>query len=530
MSSASDFIIENGVLKKYTGPGGDVVIPEGVTEIGFGAFYECGSLRSVTILPSVTSIGGRAFFWCGSLRSVTIPDSVTSIGDQAFRGCEKLADSAGFVIVKGVLYDYKGHGGDVTIPEGVTSIGDEAFRGCSSLTSVTIPEGVTSIGESAFFWCGSLRSVTIPESVTSIGPGAFNGSSLTSVAIPESVTSIGNSAFRNCSSLTSVTIPGSVTSIGDQAFAGCRGLTSVTIPESTTSIGRAAFFRCESLTSVTIPEGVTSIGEGAFYCCLGLTNLTIPENVTYIGNRAFGYFGRMESLVVLSDLKLTKDMFQTQKSGSATRFDRIVAGDPGKLPADMRPAAAIGFAEQPDDPKSERGKKHLKYIKANAAKLVKELAHPALLRLLCENKLLTPEATELYLAAAQEAGNTENTALLLDYQQNKLTGKEKAKAAQKAETREEKVTDFVFSAEAVEQLQGKVFVVTGALKSFTRTEFKACLDACGAILSETLNEQTDYLITNTPDSGSAKNKKAEQLGVKKLSEEEFNRLIGRKQY
>lgn len=296
-----------------------------------------------------------------------------------------------------------------------------------------------------------------------------------------------------------------------------------------TIIGDYAFYNCQFLESVTIPEGVTSIGEGAFYCCHRLTDLSIPENVTCIGNRAFGFCGRMESLVVLSDLKLTKDMFKTQKSGLATRFDRIAVDDPGKLPTDMKPAAAIGFAEQPDDPKSERGKKHLKYIKSNATKLVKEaLSYPALLGLMCEEKLLTPEATELYLAAAQEAGNAENSALLLDYQQNKLTAKEKEKAIQQAETREEKVTDFIFSAEALEQLQGKVLVVTGALKTFSsRNEFKACLDACGAILSETLNEQTDYLITNTPDSGSAKNKKAEQLGIKKLSEAEFNRLIGR---
>ena len=34
MSSASDFVIENGVLTEYKGPGGDVVIPEGVTSIG----------------------------------------------------------------------------------------------------------------------------------------------------------------------------------------------------------------------------------------------------------------------------------------------------------------------------------------------------------------------------------------------------------------------------------------------------------------------------------------------------------------
>ena len=185
-------------------------------------------------------------------------------------------------------------------------------------------------------------------------------------------------------------------------------------------------------------------------------------------------------------------------------------------------------SSRPAESGSEREKKHLKYIKSNAARLVREaLAHPALLGLICEKKLLTPEAAELYLSAAQEQGRTDAVALLLDYQQNKLTAKEKEKAAKKAETWEEKVTDFIFSTEALEQLQGKVFVVTGALKSFTREQFKACLDACGAVLSETLNEQTDYLITNTPNSGSAKNKKAEQLGVKKLSEEEFNRLIGR---
>ena len=38
MGNASDFIIENGVLKKYVGPGGDVVIPEGVTKIEWTAF------------------------------------------------------------------------------------------------------------------------------------------------------------------------------------------------------------------------------------------------------------------------------------------------------------------------------------------------------------------------------------------------------------------------------------------------------------------------------------------------------------
>ena len=38
MSNASDFIIKNGVLTEYVGPGGDVTVPEGVTAIKDDAF------------------------------------------------------------------------------------------------------------------------------------------------------------------------------------------------------------------------------------------------------------------------------------------------------------------------------------------------------------------------------------------------------------------------------------------------------------------------------------------------------------
>ena len=44
MNDTKEFEIENGVLKRYTGPGGDVVIPDGVTSIGDQAFYLCGKM------------------------------------------------------------------------------------------------------------------------------------------------------------------------------------------------------------------------------------------------------------------------------------------------------------------------------------------------------------------------------------------------------------------------------------------------------------------------------------------------------
>lgn len=155
----SGFAIQNGALKKYTGSGGDVVIPN-----------------------SVNSIGNSAFSGCSSLTSITVPAGVTSIGDAAFEDCSHLTT--------------------ITIPNSVRSIGSSAFSNCSSLTSISIPDGVTSIGIWTFHNCSHLTTITIPDSVTSIGGGAFSGCrSLTSITIPQSVTYIARDAFSNCNSL-----------------------------------------------------------------------------------------------------------------------------------------------------------------------------------------------------------------------------------------------------------------------------------------------------------------------------------------
>lgn len=93
MSNASDFVIENGVLKKYVGPGGDLIIPEGVTEIagGFpGAFSDDGRITSVVIPESVTTIGMFAFSGCCNLRWARLPNHKVDIGGAAFYGCSSM--------------------------------------------------------------------------------------------------------------------------------------------------------------------------------------------------------------------------------------------------------------------------------------------------------------------------------------------------------------------------------------------------------------------------------------------------------
>ena len=216
-----DFIIEGGVLTKYKGKGGDVVIPDGVTSIEDYAFDGYTGLTSITISNGVTSIGNCAFRGCTGLTSITIPDGVTSIGEYVFSDCIGLTSitipdsvtsivcgafdgckfttvkylgtreewreikwlddseikeircsdgvitreeeewrSQGFVVEDGVLTYYSDEGGDVVIPDGVTSIGDGAFLFCEGVTSITIPESVTSIEENAFSCCTALDSIT----------------------------------------------------------------------------------------------------------------------------------------------------------------------------------------------------------------------------------------------------------------------------------------------------------------------------------------------------------------------------------
>ncbi|MCI9083466.1 MAG: leucine-rich repeat protein [Lachnospiraceae bacterium] len=316
----AEFQIKNGVLVRYTGGGGDVVIPEGVTSIGDGAFGVHYALISITIPEGVTSIGKAAFGNCSNLESISIPTSVTSIGWAAFAGCSSLTNIVipeGIAIIEDYTFKDCSNLKNFAIPKGVISIGVGAFNDCNSLKSITIPEGVTSIGQESFMNCSSLSGITIPESVTSIGYKAFTQCGFTSITIPKGVASIGEFAFpelehivvaggnqtydsrNDCNAIIETEtnmlisgckntyIPEGVTSIGDEAFYGCDGLTNIIIPEGVTSIGYKAFYSCDGLTNIIIPEGVTSIGYKAFEDCENLTSITMPESVISIDDSAF---------------------------------------------------------------------------------------------------------------------------------------------------------------------------------------------------------------------------------------------------
>ena len=306
----------------------EVVIEDGVTEIGKDVFQGCVGLTNVTIPNSVKKIGTWSFYMCKGLKNVDIPANM-EIGDSSFRqsGLEQVTVSGGSV------GNYAFHRIDnlKKISINCETIGEEAFSGCDYLTDITLGENVKKLGDKAFYTCDALERVEIPSTVTDIGEKTFyscpalkeaiiragtvkagtfyNCRALTTLIISDNATldasftaanayakktletvkigkgEIGDSAFSNCTNLTTVELGDGVTSIGRSAFLKCTQLPSITIGSGVTSIGTSAFNGCTALTKAEIKSG--AIGDNAFQDCKSLTDVTLGDGVTSIGGNAF---------------------------------------------------------------------------------------------------------------------------------------------------------------------------------------------------------------------------------------------------
>ncbi len=265
-AAGNDFIIQDGVLKGYRGAEVNVVVPDGVTEIGEGAFRDKADLQSVTLPASVKKIGYEAFKGCAGLTGMVIPDSVLQVDADAFKECTGLKTA--------------------TIGKGLVALSQGMFFHCTSLAAVNIPNSVTKIGEGAFEGCSALTNIAIPGSVTEICSKAFMETGLTSLTIPGTVKTVGSRAFRGCSKLADLTICDGVEEIGEvvygETFQGCTSLTHVELPDSMTWLGKGTFADCTSLTSLTLSKGMTSAKAEIVGNCKALETLVIPTNITDI--------------------------------------------------------------------------------------------------------------------------------------------------------------------------------------------------------------------------------------------------------
>ena len=125
----------------------DLIIPDGIEEIGPKAFDGCSFLLRVILPNSLKVIREGAFNYTG-LQCIQIPEGVEVIEDYAFRNTSSLTY--------------------VSLPCSLKSIGDAAFAG-TGLKSIYIPEGVTTIGGLTFFYSVDLVCASIPSTVKKMG-------------------------------------------------------------------------------------------------------------------------------------------------------------------------------------------------------------------------------------------------------------------------------------------------------------------------------------------------------------------------
>ncbi len=319
--SASDFVVEDGVLYSYNGSSQSVTIPSDVYYIADSAFENNTDITTVN-LNNTSVIGNKAFANCVSLKTVTGTGNISSCGAYAFFNTVFQNSYEGKSLVLGSVLIYSTEPDDVIIDTSVVSIAPYAFASNSGITYVRIGDNVASVGEGAFYNCTGLKDVIISKHVSYIGAFAFEGtpylssikdeflvlgngilvdvnSTASKLTIPESVKQIGAGAFYNNKSIKTVTIPETVTAIGMRAFAGCTSLESAVLPLSLVLLDKEAFYGCTSLKNTVISAGVTLVGDSVFFGCTSLKTAQVMSK-TPLSNGVFANCTELE-YVMLSE-------------------------------------------------------------------------------------------------------------------------------------------------------------------------------------------------------------------------------------
>ena len=207
-----------------------LVIKNGITGIGAWVFDECKNLESINMPDSVTEIGEGAFYQCTALEKVVLSSALTVVPRHAFTGCEKLES--------------------ICIPDSVTEIGEWAFCNCTAMEKVVFSESLATIRRMAFGGCSKISSISLPDSVKVIeGEAFYRCNGLKKLSLSKNLISIGIDAFYD-TSLSTVYIPGDHVYVDETAFTGESENRTIVFCNSTTQFDDYPVFYVDKAISV----------------------------------------------------------------------------------------------------------------------------------------------------------------------------------------------------------------------------------------------------------------------------------------
>lgn len=361
----SEFIVKFGELLKYTGDNKTVIIPNGITRIGTGAFWANLAIENVVLPEGVECICGDAFVYCENLKTVNIPRSVSEMGDDPFAGCPNVEidnKSAYFINENGILFDctkkFLIHytagrlNSEYTIPEAVTWIGKHSFYKCKNLELVRITKNVKFMGNNAFSDCRNIRLINESPYFRYVDGVLYDKNATTCmhysmdsgvkvVKLLDTVRTIGRNCFWNCDMIDKIIIPESVRQIGYNPFANCKNVVienhspyyividgilydatvreliycpptaakgkTVIIPDTVVNIGRSAFTGCETLIDIVLPDGLRFISRSAFSGCTLLRTIRLPSSVEDIADWCFNGCTALETIYLPKHITISQN-------------------------------------------------------------------------------------------------------------------------------------------------------------------------------------------------------------------------------
>ena len=281
-----------------------IIFPEGVVEIGNGAFSYCIYLEEINIPSTLRRLNKYSFSECIRLKTdpLVFHEGMEEIADLAFQNCRSLT-------------------GEVVLPSTMKRIGEGSFFSCK-ITKVNLPDGLEEIGDAAFYAC-RLKEVYIPNSCLNLtGASHFQFNfGLEKIHLPEGITIIPSWFACYCTDLKEVNIPSTVKVIKEAAFCDCKPLKNINLPEGLERIEKDAFNYVSSLEEVVFPSTLKTLGGEAFAYCRNLKRVyctaTIPptceDSPTNPGDTPFGSY-------VESDLQASRDIPLYVPVGSAELY------------------------------------------------------------------------------------------------------------------------------------------------------------------------------------------------------------------
>ena len=334
-----------------------ITLPPSIQRVDFNG---CHSLQEVVLPEGLEELGSFCFMDCHSLERVGLPSTVKKIDSSAFRNCRRLTQ--------------------LELPEGLETVGYDAFGGCRRLGRIRIPSTVKKLGlsfsllpheeqETNSLWQDTDDEISCLLSGKDIGSPDLSSRveeekldptslaawwkgveevlgddcpALVEAAIPADLWPAFDSSSWCCREwhrLVGLRVPAGVGYIGTGMFEGCRRLETVELPEDVLAIGGDAFYGCSSLKKINLPASLRFIGGSAFGGCCSLEPVALPEGLVALGTIELQELNRerldrdlQATLAELEELKVSL----WSGLGNAPLFDGWIDCTDLALPAGLR--------------------------------------------------------------------------------------------------------------------------------------------------------------------------------------------------